>query len=178
MAELLSVQTVLLGELRSAHGVLEGTVADVDDVIANKPAPGRANPIGSAYAHAVISEDANASRWLTHRPPLCLADWSGRTGSDQPMPMRGMTQGELGEWYKAAKVAMPTLREYAKAVYATTEASIAALSDEALAAEVETPLGKMPLALALSVFVTGHVNNLSGEISAVKGAFGLKGYPF
>jgi hypothetical protein len=38
-------------------------------------------------------------------------------------------------------------------------------------------MGSMPLALAFVVFVTGHLNNLCGEISAVKGTFGLKGYP-
>jgi hypothetical protein len=29
-----------------------------------------------------------------------------------------------------------------------------------------------------SIFVTGHLNNMCGEISAAKGTEGLKGYPF
>jgi len=29
-----------------------------------------------------------------------------------------------------------------------------------------------------SIFVTGNLNNLCGEISALKGTLGLKGYPF
>jgi DinB superfamily len=178
MTEPPSIRALLLGQLRAAHGILESTVADVDDALANKSAPGLANPIGSAYAHAVISEDANGSRWLSHSPPLCLSDWSGRTGSDQPMPMRGFIAGDLANWYKEAKVAMPTLREYAKAVYQNTERLISATDDEAFASEVDTPLGKMQLAMALAVFVVGHVNNLSGEISAMKGVFGRKGYPF
>jgi hypothetical protein len=28
------------------------------------------------------------------------------------------------------------------------------------------------------IFVIAHLNNLAGEISAIKGTFGLKGYPF
>jgi hypothetical protein len=30
----------------------------------------------------------------------------------------------------------------------------------------------------VDVFLTAHCNNLAGEISALKGVFGLKGYPF
>lgn len=33
-------------------------------------------------------------------------------------------------------------------------------------------------ALPVSAFVVGHANNLMGEIAAVKGFQGLKGYPF
>ena len=39
-------------------------------------------------------------------------------------------------------------------------------------------MGTLPLALVFANFVTGHCNNLCGEISAIKGAFGRKGYPF
>ena len=39
-------------------------------------------------------------------------------------------------------------------------------------------LGQLPLPIMFSIFVTGHLNNLCGEISALKGTVGLKGYPF
>jgi len=34
------------------------------------------------------------------------------------------------------------------------------------------------MATVFAIFVVGHLNNLSGEISAVKGTNGMKGYPF
>jgi hypothetical protein len=39
-------------------------------------------------------------------------------------------------------------------------------------------MGILPLATVFAVVVVGHLNNLTGEISAVKGMNGLKGYPF
>jgi hypothetical protein len=60
-----TVKSTLLGALRNAHFLLEATMADVTDDIANRPAAGTANPIGSAYAHAVFAEDR-----AVEAPPL------------------------------------------------------------------------------------------------------------
>jgi hypothetical protein len=46
------------GALDATHQILESTMADVDDALASRSAPGRANPIGASYAHAVLAEDA------------------------------------------------------------------------------------------------------------------------
>ncbi len=173
-----TAKSVLLHALRSAQNVLESTVADVDDDLANTPAPGTANPVGAAYAHAVLSEDRIVNAWLRGMTPLFAADWAGRTGTDKPMPQRGIVEGDLGEWYRSVKVDMAALREYAKAVYASAERFLVGADDETLAREVDSPRGKMPLADMFSMFVTGHINNLTGEISAIKGALGRKGYPF
>jgi len=177
MSAITSTQAVLLGALQAAHNVLESTVADVDDELANRPAPGVANPVGSAYAHAVLSEDANVSR-LSGQAPLCASQWAGRTGTDRPISAAGRPEEPLGDWYRSVKVDMATLRDYTRAVYARSEEFIRSVDDETLGRETDSPLGKMPLAIMFSVFVIGHLNNLSGEVSAIKGAFGRKGYPF
>ena len=52
---------VLGSALQWAHQTAEGTMADVTDEIANRPAPGKANPIVSCYAHSVIAEDSVAN---------------------------------------------------------------------------------------------------------------------
>ena len=39
-------------------------------------------------------------------------------------------------------------------------------------------IGMKPLSWAISMVIIGHINNLAGEISAIKGVQGLKGYPF
>ena len=55
---MLTPQRILEAALASAHGVLAATAAGVDDELANRPAPGTANPIGSSYAHVALVEDA------------------------------------------------------------------------------------------------------------------------
>lgn len=174
----LTIRDVLRGALDSAHWILDGTMADVDDELANRPAPGSANSIGSAYAHLLLSEDGIVNGLLKGGPPLYVTTWSGRSGVDRNPPPGGEHGEALGEWYRTVKVNLGALREYAKAVYTNTQDYLASLDDEALSREVDSPMGKMPLAQFFEILLTGHCNNLAGEISAIKGAFGRKGYPF
>ena len=177
----LTVAQLLRGALEIANQTLEATMSDVTDEIANRPAPGDANPVGSCYAHAVISEDGVVNGILRGQPPLFASSWAGRTGTDRPMPMPGMVEGDMGGWYKTVKVDLTACREYARAVYADSEAFIGSAGEEMLGRIVDMSfagMGQIPLPLMFSIFVTGHVNNLCGEISALKGAVGLKGYPF
>jgi hypothetical protein len=174
----LTPQRILEAALASAHGVLEATTADVDDELANRPAPGQANPIGSSYAHVALVEDAIVNGLLQGKSPLWSSTWTGRTGTDRPMPLEGLVQGDIGEWYHSVRVDLAACRAYAKAVYAQSEAFLAAADDATLAGEVQTPMGAMPLAVAFEALVIGHCNQLAGEISAIKGVFGLRGYPF
>src|SRR4051812_10573700 len=125
----LTVKDVLKGALASAHRVLETTVGDADNDLANRPAPGVANPIGTCYAHVIIAEDGIVNGLIQGKPPLMATTWAGRTGVDKAMPMPGMGGGDLGEWYHTAKVDLAACREYAKAVYANTEAFLDAADD-------------------------------------------------
>ena len=173
-----TTQSTLRAALESAHHVLEGTMSDVDDELANRPAPGSSNPIGACYAHVAFSEDAIVNGWFKGQSPFLATSWVGRTGTNKPQPMRNIVEGDLGEWYHSVHIDLPALRQYAQAVFENSEEFISSADDETLAREVDTPMGRMPLASAFEVFVIGHCNNLAGEISAVKGAFGRKGYPF
>ncbi len=65
-------------------------------------------------------------------------------------------------------------------MYAASEAFLNSADDATLNRDMDmtsVQMGHMPLAVMFSVFVTGHVSNLCGEISAIKGTFGLRGYP-
>ena len=171
-----TTQSVLRAALEFAHQrVLEGTMSDVDDELANRPTQGSANPIGASYAHTVLSEDAIVNGMLKGESPLSAGGWAGRTGIDREMPW---TAADLGQWYHSVQVDLPALRQYARAVFAQSEEFIGSASDEILAREVADFGTPMPLATAFEIFVTGHCNSLAGEISAIKGTFGKKGYPF
>jgi hypothetical protein len=63
-------------------------------------------------------------------------------------------------------------------MYAATDDFLATASDDALDAEVAAGGGKMPLGRWVGAVGVWHVMSHQGEISAVKGAQGLKGLPF
>lgn len=171
------LKTLLLENLKMAHEqVLEPTVEGVDNELANKQTPGKDNPIGTTYAHAVLSEDAIVNAMLKGGQPLSVGEWQDKTGVDKSMPMEDAS--EFAAWYNEAKVDMPAVREYAKAVYTSSEDYIRGLSDEDLEREVELWGIKMSVASALNGFVINHASSIAGEISALKGVAGLKGYPF
>jgi hypothetical protein len=174
-------QSILKAGLDSAHRVMEMMVADLSDDIVNRPAPGNANPIGSSYAHAVVAEDVIVSGMILGRAPLVVTSWAGRTGLDKPMPMHGVQEGDLGEWYHTVHVDLAALRAYAAAVYAQTGEFLDRADAETLNREIDLSmwgLGNPPLGHVFSFLVIGHFDNLAGEVSAIKGVFGLKGYPF
>jgi hypothetical protein len=170
------LRATLKSALEFAHQLLEGTMADVDDDLANRQPQGRANSIGSCYAHVALSEDYIVNGMLRGGSPLSDGEWSGRIGVDKPQPW---TNGEdLGKWYHSVRIDLAAARQYAQVVYAKSTEFIDSLDDESLLKEVE-PFGmRMTLAVAIEAFVTGHCSSLAGEISAIKGTFGKQGYPF
>jgi hypothetical protein len=177
----LTVAELLRATVRAAHETLEATMSDVTDEIANRSAPGNSNRVGSSYAHAVLAEDGVVNGILRGQSPLFASSWAGRTGTDRPMPMPGMVEGDIGDWYREVKVDVAACREYAKSVYAACEEFIGQADEETLNRTMDMSfvgMGQVPLPVMFSIFVTGHLNNLCGEISAAKGAQGLKGYPF
>jgi hypothetical protein len=164
-----------------AHQVMEGTMADVTPEQAHWSPPGRATPLGASYAHVVVSEDAIINGMLKQAAPLMAAGWAGRTGLSEPMPMPGPEWGDYAGWNRRVRVDLPALKEYAQAVYASTNEYFASLSSE----DLDTPLdltalgfGHTNLGWVLSILVVGHANNIAGEISCLKGLQGAKGYPF
>jgi hypothetical protein len=91
------VAAVLASAVKHAHWLLDATFADVDDELANRPAPGQANPLGTAYAHVAHAEDAVVNGLLQGREPLCASTPVLAACVDQPMPMPGMSEGDMGE---------------------------------------------------------------------------------
>ena len=52
------------------------------------------------------------------------------------------------------------------------------LAPEELGRKINTPIGELNLAQTIDTFVIWHVNAHCGEIAALKGCQGAKGYPF
>ena len=173
----LSVTEVLTGALHMAHYALEGTIEGVDDAVANRLPPGQANPIGAAYLHVLFSEDYLVNVSMRKGQPMFAGEWAGRTGADRMPP--GPAHGDIGEWYRSVQTEMAHARVYGKAVFEMSEAYVASLTASELADLVEGfPIPNLTRAGWVEIFLVGHANALCGEISAIKGTFGRKGYPF
>jgi hypothetical protein len=158
---------------QTMHDILEGTVADVTADQASWQPPGAAHTIGANYGHVVFSEDGFVNGLLRGGAPLMATRFAGKTGASEPQP-----QGfAWGEWAARVTVDVPTMREYANAVYAATDEYLASISDADLDRVIDMgPAGTYPMGRLLTILM-GNVAWHTGEIACVKGLQGAKGYP-
>ncbi len=167
--------------LQNAHGQLEGTMADVNEVQAHWQPAGTAHPISGTYAHLILSEDIILNTMLRKGQPLLAGTFAGKTGVSKPMPAMNKEWVNYGQWANTVKVDMKLVREYAQAVYKMTDEYLSGLTDEDLEKPVDLSaldMGQKTAAYLLDRFVVGHCDSICGEIALLKGLQGLKGYPF
>lgn len=172
--------TLIKEEIKSAHDMLESVVADVKPEDVQKDPGGKAFPLGSMYAHLVFSEDVILRGMVQKQTPLCQGEWANKTGTNTPMPAYDEQWSANNEtWSKTVTVDLTQLRAYAQAVYASTDAYVATLTDDDMDKEIDLGAwGKKKLGSLLAQMVVAHAYSLTGEISAIKGVHGSKGYPF
>lgn len=182
---------LLREQVRSAWETMEGTTRDVSAETAQWIPPGTALPIGAACAHVLLSQDAVVNGLVRGVRPLYAAAFAGKTGASEPHPGTdgndpGIVDPEewgrvFSAWCRRVKIDLPLLRGYGAAVFEATDAWLATLSDVDLENPVDlTPVGMGPstIAFVVSNLLIGHAYCHTGEIAALKGVRGLKGYPF
>jgi len=156
---------------QQAHWWLTGTMEGVTAEVAHYQPAGVAMPIGAEYVHVAVSEDYFVSL-LQGRAPLMM---SHPTGANSPPPS---DQPWIG-WSRTVRVDLDQARAYHQTVYAQTDAFLQSLTD----AELEQSFDASAVGLGVmtwgSLLSTLRLNVLchAGEISAIKGLQGLKGYP-
>lgn len=168
-------QEAFLVGVRWGHELLNMVTADLTSEQAAWIPPGVANPIGAQYAHAICAEDAIVKIVFQGRKPFYLTDWSGKTGVSDPQ------WNATFEWARSVKVDLPSLRAYAGVVAGETEKYITSLSDTDFDTSLDLTafdVGEQTIGWALHALLIGHLHNMAGEISALKGLQGAKGYPF
>jgi hypothetical protein len=166
-------------QLKDSHHWMEETMQGVTNEIAAFMPPGKANPIAGTYAHLVMSEDFFIQGLIQGKKPLFETDWEGKTGASELQPTEWETA--YPKWLKEVKVDIPQMQKYAEAVYKTSAEYTQSLTDEDLLKEIDMALfgmGKRTLGSVIAGMVVGHINQIMGEISALKGIQGLKGYPY
>jgi len=158
---------------KSAHDTLEGVMTDVTDAIANWVPSTVVATIGAQYIHAVTSEDAIVNAILKGGAPLMATTFAGKIGAPSAPELF-----KWSEWGRTVKVDVTAAKAYAQAVYASTAEYIGSLNAEKLGEVLDLTaagLGQMPRAAVLSIaLMQPYVHG--GEISALKGLQGLKGY--
>jgi hypothetical protein len=157
---------------QTMHEFLENTVADVAADQARWQPPGLAHTIGANYGHVVFGEDAVINAVVRGGAPLMATRFAGKTGASEPPPPGFDWAG----WAGRVQIDVPAIREYASAVYRSTDEYLTSISDTDLDREIEMgPAGKFPLNRMLTIMM-GNVAWHTGEIACLKGLQGAKGY--
>jgi hypothetical protein len=163
--------------LGNAMGILGQVTADLTQAQADWTPPGIANPIGATYWHALLSMDDAIQKWCRGEEPLSeTGGWREKVLSvSVPEPEHG---GDWLAYFRAIRVDLPALHEYTQAVSEAAQCWLASLVPDDLERKIDTPIGELNLGQLLETFVIWHINAHCGEIAALKGCQGAKGYPF
>ncbi|MBI2935990.1 MAG: DinB family protein [Chloroflexi bacterium] len=160
---------VIKEALAGARRLLGDVMADVTPEMAHWTPPGVANSIATSYAHCMSSEDSFVQRVIQGRPTV----WEqGKWGEKLGMPA---SIAEAFDWTKPRQLDLPKFREYTEEVAASTATLLTSLTPEDLNRTVTTRRGERTLASLLTA-TANHLCAHAGEISALKGCQGGRGY--
>jgi len=157
------------------HQLLEMVMADVTDAEARWAPPGLANPIGALYAHAVLDLDAMINGMLKGGAPRFATEWADQLGAVPPQ------MSLTFDWARNIQPDLAALRQFGQTALADADAYLNQLTEADLDSLLDLSnvgLGTRSVSWVLNALVASHLNNMAGEISALKGVQGKKGYPF
>ena len=155
-----------------AHQWFTGTVVDLTQEQADYLPSGAAYPIGELVAHVLQSEDMIVNGMVRGQASV----WQSG-GWEQTLGIPDVSR-HTQEVARGFKTSIADLKPYQEAVYASVDEYLGGLTEGELAREVPGPAGPMTVYDVLSNFLVGNTLAHTGEISALKGLQGAKGYPF
>lgn len=185
-----------------AFEILEGLVSDLTQEQADWQPPGKANPIAALYWHTVAYVDQYVHEWgMAPFRYIAFGEWLEARSAKRELGMGQAPLRHSAGWQEKVVIALPpenpedpywdvraireglrvdlpALHDYARATAQTLLSWVASLTPEDLERTISTPIGDYTLDQVLETFIIGHINSHSGEISALKGCQGLKGYPW
>jgi hypothetical protein len=155
--------------------IFGGVTADLTQEQADWQPPGIAHSIGTLYWHVSSGADFVVNGWCLGGAPLSqTAGWEEKVVlSSEPAE-----EGDHAATVRAVRVDLAAMHDYSKAVGQATKEWLASLTPQDLERKFDTPIGELNLAQLLETFVIWHINAHCGEISALKGCQGARGYPF
>ncbi len=127
-----------------------------------------ANPIAPIFLHAYHTEDRWIQQQLQSQPTILdRGGWRDRLGYDP-----------AARWAPLSSPDLDAYRAYAAEVRGATRRYLDGLDPAALEREVPSPRGPQPLVATLSLVLVAHKLTHTGEIAALVGCQGVKGFPF
>lgn len=171
---MIDARTLLRNQFRVAHDVFNQVLDDIPAEMIEAPvaAEGNIAPVGAIIFHMLLGEDYFVQSMAKGGTPLS-AEFLPRIG--MPFPEGGTLQAST-----APHVAqhLPEFRQYAKDVFAATDAALASMSEEDLSREIDGFTGRTTVVNFLGEIGLNHLIGHTSEIAALKGVRGLKGLPF
>ncbi len=185
-----------------AFDVLEQLVTDLTQEQADWLPPGNANPIGALYWHIVGYTDQIVHEWgmapfrhitieewfeakrakhelgMGQTPLRYSAGWQEKVVTALPPENPEDPYWDVRVVREDLRVDLPALHDYARATAQALKDWVASLTLEDLERTIPTPIGELNLGQFLELGVIWNINAHCGEISALKGCQGLKGYPW
>jgi hypothetical protein len=185
-----------------AFDLLDLLVKDLTQEQADWMPPGTANPIGAIYWHAVAYVDQYVHNFcMAPFKDIPFGEWweakiAGRDPGTGQTPLRHSAgwhdkviislppeipqdpYWEVRASRDGLKVDLQALHAYARATAQTLSGWVVSLSSEDLDRMISTPIGELKMGEVLEAFIVAHINDHCGEISALRGCQGLKGYPW
>ena len=168
----MKAQELMRAQYAQANRMLESAIKDCDATALTTVVGGNIGTVGAIYAHAVFDEDGWVAG-VTGNPTIWESGgWASKTGLEE------ISGRQSQEWAQSVTYDLAAFREYAQAVYAQMDAYLEGLSDEDVDREIEAFGAKTTVGKHFGSMGLWHVMSHQGELSAVKGAQGLKGLPF
>jgi len=154
-----SARALLRRQFGLVHGLLDRAIEGCTAEAIHRRPPGVAAPASACFAQGLLSEDLGVNGVLAERSPLALSTWFGRTGLSEVPPL--LQPADWRVWACRVRVDLTGVWPYARAVYASTDAYIAALPDDAL----DVGRGEMPACLLSALLLTLSMRR--GEIACL-----------
>jgi hypothetical protein len=185
-----------------AYDHLENVVSELTQEQVDWLPPGNANTIGSLYWHIAGYVDQIVHEWcMAPFKQITIEEWFEAKRAKMELGMGQVPLRHSAGWQEKVVIALPpenpedpywdvrnvreglrvdlpALHDYAHATAQTVQGWLASITPEDLERTLPTPIGDYDLGRFLEYFVIWHINTHCGEIAAIKGCQGLKGYPW
>jgi len=144
---------------------------DLTDEMFNWVPPGTANTISATFVHYMYVEDHFVQMVLQSKPSV----WESGKWADKTKISKVPDVGEDWSEFKHKKVNIKPLQEYKLAVVAATNAYLSKINEDDLDRKLDYA-GKERTVAWMLIHSAAHSNVHIGEIAAVKGIQGAKGW--
>jgi hypothetical protein len=145
-----------------AFEILDQVTADLTQEQADWVPPGIAGTIGAIYSHIITYVDYFVQNY-------CI--------EEKPFPESIESRPEALKM-QDVQVDLSELHELTGNVKNKTQGWLSSLTPADLARKIDTTIGELTVGQMVDVYLVWHINVHCGEISALKGCQGAKGYPW